>query len=167
MARTKINLSEGQWLRFSRYELRDGTVRPESGSTPTAYDPWARYTEAFRDSDAKTKTTPYLALLEAVADLSVDDRGRLAHPLRLTEVEASRDWCRQYGLLGVLLQRTLYVTLAPRWEFVSRAGGQAQPDDDDVHQLPVQLRYVRTGGGWTRVLSIIIPKNRSLLQATP
>ena len=86
-------------MRFNRYEVRDGYIRPAPGAKGEWYDPW----EGFRASRSKQgrQDPPYQSLIALVEDLRTD------HVL---------DWCAAHGLLGILLAQTDMVTLAPTAE---------------------------------------------------
>jgi hypothetical protein len=138
-------LAAGWWWRFSRYEIRDGYIRPAPNARLRRYDPWKIWVETRpvgrRSDGAEPGPTPYRALLEmikaleyrVVGDGSPDFTPAQADMLvgPLTEDSESRilEWCARYGLLGILPHRVLQVVFSPR---------------DGV-----QLEYARIGIGWT------------------
>jgi len=90
------------------------------------YDLW-------RDRADDRQLRPYEALSEVVR------LGRYTVSGRLTSDTQSRllEWCRQFGLLGVLLQRVETVVLAPRTEAVRRGTSEV-----------IQTIYKRSSTGW-------------------
>ncbi len=137
----------GSWWRFSRYEIRDGYIRPAPEAQLRRYDPWELWVktrpEGRRSDNGDLGPTPYRALLQMLDQLEYRQDG--ASPLDftpaqvdmldgpLTEASHQRilDWCVRYGLLGILPHTVLQVTLSPK---------------DGV-----QLQYVRMGIGWTAI----------------
>ena len=141
------NLAAGRWWRWSRYELRDGYIRPTSGARLRVYDPWKLWLNTRpvgRRSDQGVRgTTPYRALLDMLSKLEYrkDADGSppftpaqvdmLAAPLTVDSEQKVLDWCSQYGSLGILPHRVLQAV------FPLRDG--------------VQIQYVRIGIGWIAV----------------
>ena len=110
-ARTARTSESGpaKWWRFSRYELRDGYLRPAPKARLEAYDPWAGYQAA----RLKGKTEPpYRALLALLDRLSVAGGQPALNPMGR---DALLEWCADYGLLGLLPHRAQMMILAPRW----------------------------------------------------
>ena len=90
----------GQWWKFTRYELKDGYIRPAPDATLSAYDPWS---EPPPGAD-----TAYASLANLVPrERDASDNGTVS-PHTAAAVLA---WCQQYGLLGVLPQRVEKVVL--------------------------------------------------------
>jgi hypothetical protein len=134
----------GRWWRFTKYEIRDGSIRSAPGAELQLTDPWA----AYRDSrQGRTRQAPpYESLLGVLRNLSFQV-SKTAEEIERVELtpEGSRallGWCETFGLLGILLNRTLMVTLGPRWE---RQRGRTGNGD---LLRPVQRGYVRTTTGW-------------------
>ena len=123
-------LAAGSWWRFSRYEIRDGYIRPAPGARLRRYDPWKRWhkTRAVnRRSDGSVRgATPYRELLEMLNKLEYRSVGAdspeftpaqvdmLAGPLTADSEQRILNWCARYGLLGILQHRLLQVVLSPR-----------------------------------------------------
>lgn len=140
-------LAAGRWWRWSRYELRDGNIRPAPSARLRTYDPWKLWLNTRpvgRRSDQSAQgTTPYRALVDMLnkleyrknADGSPDfmpaQVDMLAAPLTADSEQKVLDWCSQYGLLGILPHRVLQAVLPLR---------------DGV-----QVQYVRIGIGWMAV----------------
>lgn len=100
----------GDWMRFTRYELRNGSIAPAPKARLRKYDPWALETRPYR---------------ELAAIFELDDP--LEMPERRPEVVAAViDWCNRFGLLGTLLHRLVSVTYAHRWarQEVGKAKGR-------------------------------------------
>jgi hypothetical protein len=139
------SLAAGRWWRWSRYELRDGYLRPARGAQLRVYDPWKQWLDTRpvgRRSDRKDRgSTPYQALLEMLhqlqyqsddpPDFTPAEVDMLAAPLTAGSEQLILNWCAGYGLLGILPHRVLQVVLPPK------AGRQVQ--------------YIRLGIGWTAV----------------
>lgn len=111
------------WWRFSSYELRKTPrgkyIAPAAGARLRAFD--------FIELAAKQTERPYLQLKAALRELpEMIDGSYVDESRHSRQAEgAILNWCNQYGLLGVLLHRTLAVTLAPRWR-------RYDPDRRDV-----------------------------------
>src|ERR1051326_3281991 len=102
-----IDFSAGKWWRWSTYEVRDGIIRPGPEAVLEEYSPW----NVYRESLDERCNPPYLSLLVLVEDLSFDEGfSPLDHQNFVT------DWCRRYGLFGLLPHRTKMAVLQPRWE---------------------------------------------------
>lgn len=137
------NLAVGRWWRWSRYELRDGYIRPAPGARLRVYDPWKRWLDNRPLGRRSDHGTPYRALLNMLRSLEYrqnsgdeiefkpDQTDMLPGPLSSDSEQAILQWCATYGLLGILPHRVLQVDLVP------------QPDH--------QIRYVRIGIGWKEV----------------
>ena len=123
-------LATGSWWRFSRYEIRDGYIRPALGARLRRYDPWKRWLKTravSRRSDGSVRgATPYRELLELLNKLEYRSVGAdspeftpaqvdmLAGPLTADSEQRILRWCARYGLLGILQHRLLQVVLSPR-----------------------------------------------------
>ena len=127
----------GQWWKFTRYELKDGYIRPAPDATLSAYDPWS---EPPRGAD-----TAYASLANLVPrGWDAGDNGTVS-PDTAAAVLA---WCQQYGLLGVLLQRIEKVVLQA-WTEDAKAILQewnGTEEERDRYQIRVQFR--RNPRGW-------------------
>jgi hypothetical protein len=158
-----LSVVTGGWWRWTRYEIRDGNIRPASGARLESYDPresWLRTRPSAKSSNQKrTKEPPYQSLLRLLGELEYRRPGDA--PLDFTpaqvdlllapftkESEAKLlEWCAQYGLLGILLHRTLQVTLAPR---------------TGLHQV----QHTKIGAGWsTTALPIMLQRPVSIPSA--
>src|SRR6267142_2242056 len=92
----------GRWWRFTKYEIRDGYIRPAPGAELQPADPWV----AYRDSrqGGTRQAPPYESLLGVLRNLSfqVSKTAEETERVELTP-EGSRallGWCETYGLLG-------------------------------------------------------------------
>ncbi len=116
---TPFSVYQGYWWRFSKYELRDGYIRPAPKAELEEYDPWAAYHASWNyDPDSatpyveqRTSAPPYQSLLTLFHEFRFDALGE-PDP---ESVEKLLAWCAEHGLLGILPQRTLMVTLASRY----------------------------------------------------
>lgn len=121
-----FDINRGTWWRFSRYQLKDGYIRPVKGAKLEEYDPWQAYRESWefdpamdtlpRWANRRKQDSPYQSLLNLINTLSFKVGTGTNRFLLTTEGEKSLlEWCAQNGLLGILPQRVQMVTLAPRW----------------------------------------------------
>jgi hypothetical protein len=63
------SLAVGRWWRWSRYELRDGYIRPAPGVRLSVYDPWKRWLDNRPLGRRSDDGTPYRALLNMLRSL--------------------------------------------------------------------------------------------------
>jgi hypothetical protein len=126
--RDTLQAATGRWWRFTKYVLSEGYVRPARGARLEAYDPWADYWR----SRERGEVPPYQSLLDLLRAIkwnpSEGSDSRLIGPAapELLEPEAVHQllaWCAAHGLLGVLPQRALLLTLAPRFQRAGRVQG--------------------------------------------
>ena len=153
-----FDLMAGRWWRFDHYEIRDGYIRPAPGAELKEYDPWAVY-RAGRAQGNGAKV-PYLSLLELLDNKPTGEQ-RL-YTLSPESEASVLSWCREFGLLGVLLQRTLSIVLAPRLE-----RDVADADQDGLQNptlVPTLRRYIRTNEGWQELSSFILGKGGHLIE---
>ena len=141
----------GQWWKFTRYELKDGYIRPAPDATLSAYDPWS---EPPPGAD-----TAYASLANLVPrERDASDNGTVS-PHTAAAVLA---WCQQYGLLGVLPQRVEKVVLEARTED-ERAilpgwnGTEVEPErsgtEEETERHQIRVRFRRNPGGeWATVI---------------
>ncbi|MDP6495680.1 MAG: hypothetical protein QGI09_09765, partial [Dehalococcoidia bacterium] len=123
------------WWRFSDYEiweprppknaswgLRDHFryIRPAPGATLERYEQPISSRTGSQSSE----------LQSALLGLDVESETKLM------------DFCRRFGLLGILTEQLRSVTLAPRW-------GHLTSDPNDPVLFPGQTRYERTNWGWS------------------
>src|ERR1700683_3818311 len=128
----------GGWGRFSRYEIRDGAIRPAHNPDLGWYDPW----EVYRGSQKDKKTPPpYQSLLALVVSLGAvfneaESRWRLnetAESLEFSEQSGILDCCSRFGLLGILPHTAISIQIPPT---SSSPRGRKQNE------------YVRVNGQW-------------------
>lgn len=136
--REKVSLTTGRWWRFSKYEVRDGYIRPARGANLETYDPWRT------DPGDETTNRPYLAMVKLLPDVA----HRVWPPPKdkPVPVDAETDalltaWCERYGMLGLLPHKALMASLAPRWTVRQKEHGA----------VPVQRHYVRTHSDWLTI----------------
>ena len=141
MTREPLKPLAGQWWKFTRYELKDGYIRPAPDATLSAYDPWS---EPPPGAD-----TAYASLANLVPqERDTSDNGTVSPHTAATVLA----WCQQYGLLGVLLQRVEKIVLQA-WTEDDRATLQewnGTEEKRDRYQIQVQFR--RNPGGWETVI---------------
>ena len=124
------------WPRFDAYVLEDGVIKPAPGANIDWYDPWSEDRQGLAASE---ETRAYKSLLRLVNDLmATDPRAQIAdlskdpfewsvHSIVPDMTTLPRkaeklllEWCRRNGLLGLLPQQIVEVTLAPTWVEPSR-----------------------------------------------
>lgn len=139
-----LNVTTGRWWRWTRYEIRDGYIRPARGAQLRIYDPWKVWVEtrplARSSNQRKLQETPYQSLLALLIELQYRQPGDIPLDFKpgelnllLASLTADSEakllgWCARYGLLGVLPHRAVQVTLAP--------------------QTGVHIQYAKFGAGW-------------------
>jgi hypothetical protein len=134
----------GGWTRWSRYELRNGRLRPAEGAELIRYDPWAD----FRANEGKYRTIrqPYQKLLQLGHDLTAaESKGARISIGQFSGAQNEMDqlildWCNENGLLGLL--PTFGHTIRLPFQKISlRRGRRSQ-------QALQQMIYKRSGGTW-------------------
>ena len=135
------------WWRHSKYEIRDGCIRPGSRAKLERYDPWEDYRAARRGKRQgghrkPVMTLPYQSLLDFI------EKAHRAGPTALfkptPEVESDiASWCAQHGLLGILLHRARSVTLAARWR-----RDDPRSSKPGYLLLPVARKFNRLPDAW-------------------
>jgi hypothetical protein len=134
----------GAWVRWSRYELLDGRLRPADGAELIRYDPWSD----FRSNEGKYRTVhqPYQRLLQLGHDLAAAEaKGAQISIGRFSGAQNEMDrlildWCNENGLLGLL--PTFGHTIRLPFQKISlRRGRKSQ-------QALKQTIYKRSGGSW-------------------
>lgn len=102
------------WVRFERYEVRAGLIRPAAGARLVPYDPWAAYRVARSGWGGRGGPAPYEALLALAGRLrwAATPPGE---PPRLVPIDeaALAGWCARHGLLGLLSEEAVAVSLPP------------------------------------------------------
>ena len=138
------SLNEAVWWRFEDYEIQGEMVVPAPGAKLIEYSPWDCYISP-KGRRVKPGMAPHEQLINLFREcIPEGDRGR--RPFREMRPDTEGrvlDWCRQYGLLGTLLNYTQSVKLHPLFGFV------AQTQREDVIG-GVQQQYVKATRGWAR-----------------
>lgn len=144
-----FSLPTGGWWRCTRYEIRDSRICPAPGSELEQYDPW----EAHKGNEPAG--APYESLLNLAAEIKLRPMiGEISaglmtgvgFPFGLEQDGEARvlEWCNEHGLLGLLLQEAVMISLAPRWETLTRFPDGERTDD----VVPILRTYVREGANW-------------------
>jgi hypothetical protein len=107
--RTKLGSAQGNWWRFDRYEIKDGSIQPAPRARLHWYDPWDKFGESRAYNDIPP---PYQSLLRLAPELTPQAQ---RYPARVSQAaqESIVDWCQKHGPLGVLLSRWEAISLAP------------------------------------------------------
>lgn len=134
------------WVRFARYEVRDGVIRPAHRARSEPYDPWKDYPAARGGRGGGGGPPPYAALLELIWSIRLLP-GRSGEPIRLQPASqrAVLDWCASHGLLGVLPHTSDVAYLAPRWEELD---SMPELRALSLGPVPVQHAYAWGPTGW-------------------
>lgn len=142
------NIIVGRWWRFTDYEVRDGYIRPAPGSELNVYDPFEEFERAGHARREHGQRPPYQSLLNLSLEFEGGEAGRSQDAVNLwlskpgdkkltSKSERSvSEWCRSYGLLGLLPHSCLWAAMPPRW---------ALPEP---FTLLDQIVYVRLRGRW-------------------
>lgn len=121
------------WWRFSDYQIVEidniWYIRPAPGARLEPYEWLPVESEDGLSSRQQLIGEHYQSLLN----------------LDLRSHDAILDWCRTYGLLGILPQQAVQITLAARWMPIFQ-------DHWPKVLSPHQVNYVRTNMGWRRTL---------------
>ena len=129
----------GQWWKFTRYELKDGYIRPAPDATLSAYDPWSE--------PPPRANTAYASLANLVPrGRDAGDKGTVS-PDTATAVLA---WCQQYGLLGVLLRRVEKVVLQAWTENEGVTPQDWNGTEEKWYPDQIQVQFRRNPQGWQR-----------------
>jgi hypothetical protein len=140
-----------RWWRFDDYEVVDGCLRPRPGATLHTYKPWETYARSVVKNSGER---PYLTLIGLADRITSDpsERAFLAGaPISQASSDALASWASRNGLVGLMLQRTEQIELAPRWaaldpEHYAIVKGTQQTVGK------TRVRFARTPGGWTELI---------------
>lgn len=153
----KRDLYSGKWWHFDRYIVRSGFICPAPKAKLKEYDPWEQYWSSQRKHGKDAVASPYVKLLNSYNSLP-DRKDKGQRRTHKDQTESLLEWCAEFGLLGVLLQRVQRVVLAPRWQpdLLTWAPGRGSGKRRTVKLLRPQLcEYLRVNDGWMRVRSVI------------
>jgi len=128
MRKTPLPPGMGWWVRFSKYAVVGGYIRPARDATLQRF----RLGADLKDAEGRR---PY----ESLADIL--DQGRFADGRRGITPETEPlllRWCERFGLLGLLLQRVETVVFPP----------QSIPGENQRWAGTGQTVLMRTPSGW-------------------
>ena len=140
----------GRWWRYSDYQIietpmpqnlapvmsdRFRYIRPAPGATLETYTLNVSGGESADDSESVT--------YEDILKLDLESEPKVL------------DWCRRFGLLGILPQRAVLMRLAPRWRPIV--------DNRDPVLFPSQTSYSRTSVGWHPVSQLTMKSDDSIV----
>lgn len=132
----------GRWWKFSRYKLRGGYICPAPGARLIQYDAWAPKRRPLESLLSLIRGMDYE--LQGTLVPSATGHGEVVMPtMSQSAVDDVLKWCAHYGLLGLLLQQTRAVILAPRWVRTRRMNNL--PKKWKCAQIKM---YVRRSGTW-------------------
>lgn len=101
----------GMWYRFSDYEISEVAI-PED--LPIHLEGHYRYIRPTSDAQLET----FLLSMGSKSEMASGRESVAYEDIRdvdLEDEEAILSWCRRFGLLGILPQRSVQIRLAPRW----------------------------------------------------
>jgi hypothetical protein len=156
---TPFDLFQSVWWRFNRYVTKDGYIRPAPNAKLEIYDPWKSYRESWVDDpdsatpfqEKRQTSPPYISLLSLLEEIDFAPSGDPTSK----SAEKITDWCSEYGLLGMLSQKVLMVSMALRWmsEWWSKLGSDPFPfADGKFHPCAYQftrVNSVKAYRGWS------------------
>lgn len=125
---TQRLFGQSEWWKFDSYEVDEDYVRPAPGARLEKYDPWELLDERAYVELANLATGP------ETPTASTDQHDRI------------RRWCESYGALGLLMQRTHVVRLAPQWSGRNASG----------MRVANQTIHYRVGGRWESGEAVIV-----------
>jgi hypothetical protein len=150
------DILHSNWWKFADYTIDGGYIRPVPGSKLISYNPAEAYLrkEKKPNKSAGAKQTrrtkdlipPYQSLIDMLAQLGIAPHARInTKSLTTHDHEVILQWCKGYGLLGILPQIAHRALLAPRYE-LNGADPSWQTCSAEQHSLE------RIGGEWKRVV---------------
>lgn len=146
----RVQFWSGGWWRFSRYEIRNGAIRPAENGSLEQYDPWDLYRISKRDSGTSPPYQSLLALLLSLGAFFDETKAQWKLDKRIEDGSLTPDnqdeilgWCSRFGLVGILPQTALTIETplvrAARDEQWRRLG-------KGLKTLP--LSHLRMNGEW-------------------
>src|SRR5665213_3364963 len=96
-----MKLFSSVWWRFDQSIITRGRISPAKGAVIQRFDPWSEYRQP---TEKNVTRQPYHALLDLL--------NHIEQPETIKERDSRiLGWCRQYGLLGILLHSCESVTI--------------------------------------------------------
>jgi hypothetical protein len=154
-------ITVGGWWRFDGYEIKDGVIVPKKDAELGWYNPWDSYQAGTIRGSVES---PYASLLKLVDSMRMAETSADSLKAKLAQKNEQLilNWCSANGLLGVLLARTVSVTLPARWGQLD--GGFRQGTKE---LYPSFTRYYRTNSGWGGTQSVKLGTDWYYLQDEP
>lgn len=140
---------QGMWWRFNNYQIFE---TPMPANVPPQFAEHYRYIRPAPGAELET----YSLSVGNGSEPSIGHGSISYEAIRDIDLEsddAILDWCREFGLLGILPQRTVLIRLAPRWAPLV--------DSNDRFLFPSQTSYSRTSVGWHPVAHSTLRANDS------
>jgi hypothetical protein len=136
------------WWRFGEYELREGYIRPASGSAPYWYDPWEEHLKS-RNQGQPSPWEELIKMLDGI-EYVLDPRRSLFRPVPKFDdinLDAVLAWHSKYGPLGSMLHEAHTIFLWPRYQPAERS-----PTNEGNPRVlkPVQEIFHRSADKWSR-----------------
>ena len=131
--------SHAHWVRFDRYSVQEGYIRPAPDAELETFDAWIH--DGGADSDSRVSEPSYGSLLNLVQSIELKPKPGPGPLLTLSDDSEGlvTDWCANHGLLGILPHRVQMVTLAPHYD--------ALPDVEE-RWVPWQRQFFRVNHKW-------------------
>lgn len=137
---TQYSGVHGTWRRFTDYRISE-RLMPKN--VPPRFRDHFRYIRPAPNAKLETYS--------CIMGVPSDDAGNSQfvayeniQSLDLDDENAILDWCRKFGLLGILPQRATLIRLAPRWRPIG--------DSTDPCLFKTQTSYSRVGVGWNQIV---------------
>src|SRR5688572_22191941 len=111
--REDLDAQDGRWWKFDRYVVNDGAIQPAPDAQLQRFDPWSMH----RKNGGKHRTVPthYESLLTLSRRLTFTPGTNSAYLPTEESIDLVKDWCSEFGLLGILPVQTEMITLPPGW----------------------------------------------------
>jgi hypothetical protein len=153
----------GGWWRFTKYEIRDGAIRPAANASLEQYDPWDLYRISQIDSETPRPYQCLLALLLSMGACFDEKAGRWTlekslddASLSLSDQNEILNWCSRFGLLGILPHTAVIIELPPFWDTASVDDKDPWEDGAELRRTGERtnagVRRARTNGEWKTIL---------------
>lgn len=157
-----------EWRRFSDYEIINGWIKPRDGARLSVYDPWnGYYLQRFSKTTGHTPWQALYRIGHMASEHFVDGEDACSDQVK----ELILQFCREYGLLGILLHQVHRIVLPPHYSSVSDLLAnewqkQGMTYDEAYAKRWISTNYERNSfGGWSQVRHIpgeaaeILPKD--------
>jgi len=135
-----------QWIRFSKYELRDGYIAPAESAARSTYAPFDEHAKLRSETNRLNgEPTAYERLLDIAErspfkDYHLSRKKRPPVDVSQEVIDLVLQWCSDFGLLGIMHHDCLLIR-----PYGTRVVGK---------RISTQTEYVGSGGTWDTVTTI-------------